>query len=310
MAMKTLEELYSATSAAAWIPSEAWADLILDATLCYGQLSGKITAVDYDMQAGMGKTVKVRMVPSRTAQTPAAGACLSDTSAAVTVATITIGQYADYDYLWDFALWQTKGPVKEKIANEMAKSLAKARDVALITALKTALATKPSTVGSRCTTTVNCLSTTTYGGCANGSYKYLQNFYNSIVSVAASLKGRGFNPDTLIISPTAARWFHMRDVTENPAHWGDLRFSPDGSVLAVAGLKVVESCNMTACNATSSATMAFVIDSSRALAEAWGMRPTFYEQFTPDCNKTKLTIWSYWGCSVASHGAIGSVINP
>lgn len=309
MAMRTLEELYSATSAANWIPSEAWADLILDATLCYGDLSGKVTCTDYDMNAGMGKTVKVRMVPSRTAQTPAAGACLSDTSAAVTVATITIGQYADYDYLWDFALWQTKGPVKEKIANEMAKALAKSRDAALITALKTAKLAIPSTLGSRCTTTVTCSSSATWG-LTSGAFKYLQNFYNSVVSVAASLKSRGMTPDTIIINPTTAKWFHYRDSSENPAHWGDLRFSTNGSVLSIAGLKVIESGNMTACNNTSGATMAFIIDSSRALAEAWGMRPTFYEQFTPDCNKTKLTIWSYWGCSAVSTGAIGSVLNP
>ena len=314
MAMKTLEELTSQTSVSSWIPSEAYADFILDASVCYGQLSGKVTAVEYDVAAGMGKTVKIRMVPPRAAQSPIIGGCLSDVSNVFNVASITIGQIADYDYLWEFALWESKGPVKEKIMNEMAKALAKKRDqnlYACLTGVGVAGYNSTSIAwggGSRVTLNVTCASAVS-DGAQTGGMKIVRSVFNSVASAIGTLKGRGMNPDTVILHPSVAKYFYYRDYTSNPYIYGAVKF--DGSKLSeIAGVKVVECCNANTCSNTSGASVVFVLDSSRALAEAWGMRPAFYEQFIPDCNKTKLTTWSYWGCSVVSVGAIVSIVNP
>lgn len=295
-----------------WQPKEDYADLILEASLCEASLSGVITAMDYDKSAGTGINVQVRMFPSRSAQGPiAVGKCLSVASSILSTATITIQQYGDYDDLYGMDLFTAKGPVKDGILNEMARGLGKARDVAIMSALNTVnhiTCLGNNRYKSRITTSVACTSVTTTGTTGCCEMKYVTSIYNSIVSGAANLKARGLHPDVVIINPGVARWFKYRGYTSMP----NLGWTMDAqnNLATIDGMRIIETCAANPCVVTSGATMAYVLDSSRAIAEAWGKRPEFYEDFVVECNKYKETVWMYWGCSVVSCGAIAAIVNP
>ena len=302
--MKELTELTSDASVAPWVPTQAWADLILEASVCYGQLSGVITAVDYDLAAGNGNVVIVRSFPARTAQGGTGWhsgcTCLSAVSSSLATYGITICQYGDYDKMCGWSLWKAKGPVKEGILNEMAKGLASARDLRLWTALAGAAAQHNHTA-------VTCVSRATDTCC---NYRY--NLFNSIVSMKAIMEDACYNPDTVILNPTVAAWFYTGDNGGEMRNLigGHLKFDSNDNLISIAGLKVIETGLAATCASTASAVMAIVIDSSRAVGEAWGKRPTFSETYVPECDYYKEVVWMWWGANTLDVAAIGHIRNP
>jgi hypothetical protein len=308
--MKTLTELTSSTETASWIPDDAYADLILGASVDYGKLSGVITAVDYDMRACQGDTIQVRYVPARTAQGPKDPcACLSSTSSTVGSYSIQVKAYGDYDTICGFTEFETCGPLKERIMDEMAKGLAKKRDQVIWTELtqsftptytyttKTAPYREPN-IGTR----------PAYDSTATLIY----DLYNGIINLKKQLEGAGLNPDYVIMHPEIAAFLYYKDNGAVPPYaTGTPLVKFDGSKLVeVAGLKVIETANASTATELSGATMAVIIDSSRAVGEAWGKRPVFTEFYENDCDRTKVTIWMYWGTSEMDTSAIGHIINP
>ena len=305
--MKNLEELTGNTQVTSWVPADAYADLILEASVCYGQLSGVITAVDYDLQACQGDTIQVRYVPARTAQGPiAACACLSASSSTMGTYSITVQAYGDYDLMCGFSLFKACGPVKDRILNEMAKGLAAARDTAVWNQISAgftpthtvttnvAWSASAATVGSTC--------------CFNG-----YDLYNKIIALQKTMQNAAIHPDYVILNPEVAAHLYYKDNGNMPdasLQMPLLRFEADGSAVAsIAGMKVIESCAASDGTDTSGATMAVVIDSSRAVGEAWGKRPTFHEFYEVDCDRYKETVWEYWGTSELDTNAIGHVLN-
>ena len=120
--MRSFEQLTTETETTSWIPVDSYADLILEASVAYGHLSGVITAVNHDMGACEGKIIQIRSVPARTAQALTGvgpGDCLSNASTTPTTHSITVGKYGDYDTMDGFSLFQTCGPIKEAIVREM-----------------------------------------------------------------------------------------------------------------------------------------------------------------------------------------------
>ena len=106
--MRSFEQLTTETETTSWIPADAYADLILEASVAYGDLSGVITAINHDMQACEGKIIQVRSVPARTAQALTGVGitdCLSSTSTTPTTYSITVGKYGDYDTMPGFSLF-------------------------------------------------------------------------------------------------------------------------------------------------------------------------------------------------------------
>ena len=93
MGMRSFEELTDSTDGAggvgALIPADVYANLILEGVVCYGSLSGVVTALEYDYTAGCGQIVQVPYVTPRThsctsstlcSTSGADGPCLSATS--------------------------------------------------------------------------------------------------------------------------------------------------------------------------------------------------------------------------------------
>jgi hypothetical protein len=305
--MKTLGELTGDTETTLWHPTEAWADLILEASVCYGQLSGVITAMDYDVAAGNGNTVMVRGFPARTAQAMGAEGCncLATTSSTLVRYPITINQIGDRDQMCGFSLWQSKGPVKEGILNEMAKGLAAYRDSQIWTILATRIGSYVTKSAVSCGASSAEAAESTY--CCG--MKYRKTLYNSIVSITQELRGGCKNPDTLIMHPSVAKHFYFMDANDLPAFGATFQ---NGKLATLNGLKVIETGRAAVCVNTSStaSVQAIVLDSSRAVGEAWGKRPEFYEDFVPQCNYFEEVIWMYWGCDTLDTNAYGWIRNP
>jgi len=307
--MRSFEELSDDTTHGDWIPDDVYADWIMEASVCYGFLSGEVTAMSYDMQAGNGQSIQVPYVPARTAQRGTSlnkdCGCLSAASSTVGTYPITVYKGGDYDLLCDFAMWQAKPSFRAAQMKEMAKGLAKFRDDEILDALY-AVPTQRQDVGSHGTYVTLAKKCSVYGSRGSNCCATIGNLYDSIVSVAAELRGLAKEPDTVIMSPTVAAKLYMRDYMYPPAM---LINYENGRLTSVAGLRVIETCGATSCMA-SAVTMAIVLDSKRAIGEAWGKRPTFETDRVPECDQTKLVVWEYWGTAVMDQNAVGHIINP
>lgn len=297
---RTLEELTGATEVNAWTPDRAFADLIIGASFCGSKLSGVITAVDYDLAAGNGDVVAVRYSPVRTAQGPMGSCgCLSAVSSTLGVYSITIRTYGDYDLLCGFSLYEAGPRTRDEILRTMGEALATKRDADIWAAIHNITPTYQTH------TTVTCASSATDTNCC--AYRYPKSLYNSIVSIAGQLRGACKNPTDVIMSPTVAKWMSFKDYTNAP-DWNST-YGSDGIISTLAGLNVIVTGNADACSSTSGATMAVVIDRSRAVGEAWGKRPTFSEQYDSYCDRYKEVAWMYWGCHTLDEAAIGIIRN-
>lgn len=291
-----------AGGAGAWMPSEYYVDLILEGIQTYGDLSGKACTIATDLAAGNGDTVNVRYVTPRThtCDTSECGDCLSMTSTTFGDYAITVKQRGDYDKIQNFADWQAKGDVMGQVANEMSKRLAHCRDKALWEALCSS--------GTTCSYQTNSAWSTTRSldsSCCSFSF----DIYNCIIDARQSLMGNGYDPDYVLIHPYAASYLYYKE--GQMGHLRDnfplLKFNSDGYIASIAGLKVIEVRVAVSDDSSPSSTgdeLAFVIDSKRALAEAWGQRPKFNEFYDGQCNATELTVWTYWGCDTLDSSAI------
>jgi len=297
--MKTLTELTDTTALATWIPTEQFADLILDGVVCYGHLAGKVTALEYDLQAGQGDTVNIRAIAARTAQsiTDACG-CLTATSSTFSEYTIDVGKLGDYDLMCGISIWQAKGNVKSAVLYEMSKGLAHAQDAALWTAMTNGAWSYTAL------TTVSCNSTSTTSAfcCA-----FAFNLFNSIVSIKQQMKGACYEPDTVVLSPTVAKWLYYKDYTYPMG--GMVKFNDKGDLIEIDGLNVIETGSATACSG-SKVTLAVILDSRRALGEVYGKRPAFSEFYENNCDRYREVVWMYWGCGRLDPAAKGRVMNP
>ena len=302
--MKNLMELSSYLSTKNATDTREIADGIIEAAVIYGKLAaGKVTAFAFDKQAGSGQNISVRIFPSRTAQivsgTAVGGQCFSVASTTISVATVTINRLGDYDLLHGLAFWAAPADTQAAIMNEMAKGVAYKQDQQIIWSMCTA-GTAPT---YHCYSNVSVTSTASYG--VSGVYKY--NLYESVVSQKATMAAAGYHPDVIIMNPTVAA---RLKIASGLAQYPQVTLDADGNLTSLAGLRVIETPAAPTAATTGKATFAILIDSSRAVAEAWGMHPTFETQRVPDCDETKLVLNTYWGCHLVQSAAIGHICNP
>lgn len=311
---RSFEELTGTTEVATWIPEDTYADLIFESTICHGQLSGKIGAVDYDMAAGTGDWIQVRYVPSRfgvaTSMSTVGCSCLSAVSTTVGAYPIRITPIGDYDRQCAFSLWKAKGNVKDAILNEMAKGLSNYRDVQMWANL-VATGGIPTHRASLATTCSN-VSGIQGEGIADECCALKVDLYNRVIQVQKSMQGAGYNPDTVIMHPTVAAWLYYKDFGGTVPHYQTplVKWSGDGQLISIGPLKVIECCSAATCVNTATATLAVVLDSSRAIGEAWGKRPVFTEFYDNKCDAYDRVIWMYWGTHYLDPNAIGHIRNP
>ena len=323
--MRNFEQLTGDNQTVNWTPSESWADMILEASVAYGDLSGKIGATEVAMDAGEGYTCKIRSVPARVAQGPIAHGsglahdCLSYASSRPSVYSVTVQKYGDVDCLSGFSFWSARGNLKQAIMTEMSKGLAKKRDQLIWSALITKQGVATTSLGSAM-------------GNKNPLYKNQPKFWRATQSLGSAIWGPAINlydaiiyseatmrqtnavaPDTVIMSPTVAAYLKYMQA----AVPGAFNISVDSSnhLLKVGGLTVIETSIASKADLNSGAGRnagfaAVIIDSKRALAEIWGKRPFFSELYSPKCDQTDVAIWMYYGTGAMDEKAIWHVKNP
>ena len=302
---RSFTELTVDANVAAWIPTEDYASLILEGVVCYGQLSANgITAIEYDMGAGKGDTVNIRTVTARTHECSVSSCgCLSVTSNTLGEATIDVNAYGDYDKICGFTEWKTNGNILQVVAKEMSKRMANCRDSAIWTLLCNCTPNLTGRTKSVWSWKESIASVT----CC----EYQFDLYNSIVSVRQHLIGDCYNPDVVLLHPYAAAYLYYKENSAMPDFGSTIRYSADGSrVETLLGMRVIE-VGVAAADDSSPATandeVAFVIDSSRAIGEVFGKRPTMNTFYDGKCDATELTMWQYWGAAILDGNAVGVI---
>jgi hypothetical protein len=278
---------------------------VLDGVVCYGQLSGKITALNYDLAAGNGNTVNVPYVSPRTESCATSDAC-----GCLSAASTTFGEYpieiepnGDYDLVCNWSTYQARPGVMGKIMNEMSKRLAKCRDAAIWTDLTGA------TPNTTITSSVSFPASRATDSCCNYTY----DLYNMIIDAQKHLQGDAYEPDTVILHPLTAVYLYYKENGDMPQPTAGaplVKYDGSGQLVSIAGMKVIECCNATAPSTASGAVLGIVLDSKRAEGEAWGKRPTFSEFYDAKCDRTELVLWTYWGAAVLDPDAIVHLANP
>ena len=206
-----------------------------------------------------------------------------------------------------YSEWAAEGPVRNMIINELAKRMSQCRDEEIWSNLTDDITTPGVTITSE----VSCSDGVIAGSCCTFTY----NLYNSIVTAMKRMQAAAYEPDYVIMNPEVAAYLYFKSADGYPIMaLAGTTFSEDGKLLTVAGLKVVESCNATLCNANGANQgnhqMAVLIDSKRAVGEAWGKKPTFTQEYVPECDTTKIVIWQYWGSAHLDPNAVGWIVNP
>jgi len=291
-----------------WTQSEHFVDMVMDLAVCYGQLSGKVTAIDYDLKAGQGNVVNVPYVVSADYSCVSIAPCgdASQVSATLGNYPITIYQYAHLDNICNFSEWKSKPNIQAAVMNEMAKKMANCRDAAIWGDLVGATAGYTSTTAGAWSPTSR-----PSDSCCN----YAFDIYNCIIDCWVHLRGTARNPDKVLIHPYAAAYLYYKENGNLPAvqdYMPMVKHKADGTIATIAGMEVIEVCVAVADDSSPSDTgdeLAFVIDSSRALGEAWGMRPKFNLFYQHISNKTEVSLWSYWGHSLMDANSVAEVIS-
>jgi hypothetical protein len=120
-------------------------------------------------------------------------------------------------------------------------------------------------------------------------------FFECVVAAKKKLLAKDGNPDFVIISPQAEAALLSEAIAGGPRALSIA--VENGSISMVAGLKVIVYSGVAELPATLTESLYFgaVVDSSRAVGEAFGKKPTFEEDRIPESNMFKEVVWAYYG---------------
>ncbi len=279
----------STTEAAEAIPSEVFSDLLLEALYAQDNLRGAVAASTVDLTARAGDTVSVIAMPRRSASTVTEGSAVSDSADDPTETTIQLTK------------WGTRNDVTRETFEDsiLTQNMFVANNMAALGEQVTSrIATKlvDATPGQ----SVNLATAGT-----------LDDFYEKVVDLKQAMKGatNPVDPDMLLVHPDMTGQI-LKDARDGVI--GQSIRTQNGNVMSVAGLEVVENNQFNALNNTSGDEMAVIIDSSRAVGEAWGRRPeTIIDETTSaDSDEVRTISWMRYETEVIDTNAVGHVQNP
>lgn len=270
------------------IPADVYSVGVLNALYANRELANVISGFREDLTAAAGDTVQVPYLAPRTAQGPIAeGTALSDVATTSGTYPIALAKYGDYD-LVNREVWEDQDNFSEgDFVMNIGEALAEKVDQVLYAAAEGAAAgtlTNLATAGD------------------------LTDLYEKVVDCKAAMKKLKVKPSHLIIGPDQEARF-LKDAEEG------IRFTQiqvrDGELLQVAGLSVIVTANANANVLTAGEVQAIIIDSRRALGEAWGRRPdtTVDEVSKAESDQVKLVTWIRYGAAALDLDAIGHVRN-
>lgn len=279
----------STTEVATLIPDDVYGSLVLDAIYANRQFAGIVSAIREDMTAKDGNDVQVPYISARTAQGPISeGGALTATASATGTYVITIEKYGDYDQVNNEVFEDQSIFREEDFIRNMGEALAEKVDDLVFTELETAAAASTETLAVAGT---------------------LTDIYDQIVELKAKMKKLKYKPDWLIFGPDQEGQL-LKDTSEG-IKLQNIQVR-DGQVISVAGLPCIVSPLANANAATASLVQAVMIDSRRAVGEAWGRRPTRLVDRVTDApnDRTRLITWIRYGTDELDVNAIGHVKNP
>lgn len=283
--------LTDTTDVADQIPADVYSQVILEGLYANRMLADIVSAVREDLSGRAGNIVQVPFIAARTAQGPiTAGNALTATDESTGTYPITLAKYGDYDLVQREVFEDQMNFNEADFVRNQFEALAEKVDQLVYDELETA------TPGATCT-----LATT-----ADVS---LSDFYDCVVEVRASLQKLKVRPSHLIIGPDQAAQL-LKDTSEGIKE--QQITVRDGMVLRVAGLDTITTPLANAAVSTLSEVQGIVIDSQRAVGEAWGRRPEFKRDDVSkiESDQVKLVTWIRYGTSELDTNAIGHVINP
>ena len=271
--MKNIRELADVDAAKM---TEVFSKLVLEGAQEERKLSEVVAASVENLKAGSGSTVKITYFPARTAEGPIAeGDSVTGSASTMESFSVVIGQYADYDFLNGFSLFEAGDDVKIALLNAMGKGFAAKFDATVYAAM----ADETDTPVTK-TLVI-----------ADGLAKLV----DAIVDAKAEMAKIGAKPEYVLMGPVQEAELLKLTLEGMPA--AGLMVVTEGELKRIAGLKAIVTTQFPD-TYVDGEIQAIVLDKSRAVAEAYGMRPTFEEKRDEASNTYKEYVWAYYGVSV------------
>ncbi len=293
----------------AWSPADYYCSMIWHGVQNYGQLAGKVTVRGCNIGYGDGGLAQIRVIAAtNSVETLALSegcTCLTCVADTFTTYTATIDIHGAYRVICDIDEFRIGKMYKPVVLETMARDIANGKDKEIWSQLIGApnpgnTVTLPADLA--CTGTV-------LGSCCS----LAANLYQSIIRLEALMRESGYFKEAapiLIMSPTVAAVLKYKEGISSP-QWFDTAFTVENGLLTKIGhINVIEYGDGPTC-ATSTQTIAVIVDPTRAVSEFYGKRPYFKTDDDPiECLSTKLVAAEYVAIDDLDNGAIGHIINP
>lgn len=283
-----------------WSVSQNFCNFVWHAKECYMGL-GFLCASVCDIKAGDNARLDIKVISARSdPNSVSACTCLSCASNTFTKYSITINQLGDYAVLCSWDEFQVGSSYRRAVLKSMAEHWGVYFDAQIWAALAAATAGYTETLNN----TLDCNGVISGSCCTNGS-----DIYGRLIDLDARMRVAGYMPDYFICSPTVANYFKYLQHPTNALATPEIEMK-GGILTRIGHIKVVEYCGATACSTATALRVGVLIDSSRAIGQAFGKRPTLEFERDPECNSTKIVMWAYWGVSALDSGALGIIVTP
>ena len=283
-----------------WSVSQNFCNFVWHAKECYMGL-GFLCASVCDIKAGDNARLDIKVISARSdPNSVSACTCLSCASNTFDKYSITINQLGDYAVLCSWDEFQVGSSYRRAVLKSMAQHWGVYFDAQIWATLLAATAGYTETLNN----TLDCNGVISGSCCTNGS-----DIYGRLLDLDARMREAGYSPDYFVCSPTIANYFKYLQTPGSALAKPEI--TQKGGILTRIGhIKVVEYCGATTCATTTALRIGVLIDSSRAIGQAFGKKPTLEFERDPECNSTKIVMWSYWGVSALDSGALGCIVTP
>ena len=283
-----------------WSVSQNFCNFVWHAKECYMGL-GFLCATVCDVNAGDNARLDIKVISARSdPNSVSACTCLSCASNTFDKYSITLNQLGDYAVLCSWDEFQVGSSYRRAVLKSMAQHWGVYFDAQIWAALAAGTAGYTETLNN----TLDCNGVISGSCCTNGS-----DIYGRLLDLDARMREAGYNPDYFVCSPSVANYFKYLQHPTNAIATPEVKMN-GGILTAIGHIKVVEYCGATACSTATATRIGVLIDSSRAIGQAFGKQPSFEFERDAECNSTKIVMWSYWGVSVLDSGALGAVVTP
>ncbi len=283
-----------------WSVSQNFCNFVWHAKECYMGL-GFLCASVCDIKAGDNARLDIKVISARgDPSSVSACTCLSCASNTFTKYSITVNQLGDYAVLCSWDEFQVGSSYRRAVLKSMASHWGVYFDAQIWAALAAATAGYTETLNN----TLDCNGVVSGSCCTNGS-----DIYGRLLDLRAAMVAAGYKPDYFICSPTVANYFKYMQHPITALAMPTIKMSGN-TLTAIGDIKVVEYCGATACSTATALRIGVLIDSSRAIGQAFGKKPTLEFHRDPECNSTKIVMWAYWGVAALDSGALGIIVTP